>query len=174
MFLMTESSADPPLSRSQRRRDAQAIFELARDLVNLAAGKLNSVPLPDEVRDALDKARRIKQHVARKRETQHLAKLMRDLDCEPIRAALLDSGASQREETARQHRCENWRDALLDPSADAITQLCTARPGIDSGRLRQLIRTALKEQARDQPPAAARQLFRALRQLDLEQALPPR
>lgn len=170
---MPESPADEVVSRSQRRREAQAVFDLARDLVKLPAGKLGSVPLPDEVRGALDKARRIKAHVARKRETQHVAKLMRELDCEPIQAALYDTATDQREEAARQHRCEDWRAALLDSSSDAITALCAARPGIDAGRLRQLVRTAVKEQKHNKAPTASRQLFRALREIDLQQHLPP-
>lgn len=170
---MSNSTTEQIVSRSQLRREAQAVFALARDLVALAPGKLAAIPLPESIRDALEKARRIKQHVARKRETQHVAKLLREIDCEPIHSALYDSAAEQRQEAARQHRCEDWRDALLDSSRNAMTQLCSARPGIDVGHLRQLVRTALKELKQEKPPTASRQLFRSLREIDIQEALPP-
>lgn len=169
---MTETSPDIQLSRSQRRRDAQAILKLARELVDLPGGKFDGLELEPSLREALEKARRIKPRVARKRETQHVAKLMRAMDCDSIRHSLDASGEAQRAEAARLHRCEIWRAKLLGDDPNAVTQLCDSQPGVDIARLRQLIRLSKKQSAEEKPPAAYRQLFRLLRELDLLQSLP--
>ncbi len=170
----TEQTDGSP-SRSQRRREATAVFDLAKTLVEMPPARLEPLPIPDSVLRAIAKARRIKSHVARKREVQYVAKLMRDIDTTAIADRLYDNGAAQREETARQHRCEAWRDALLDEADGSVsmTKLCDVRHDLDVGHLRQLVRTALKERRHEKPPTAARQLFRTLREIDLAEALPP-
>jgi len=168
---MTDTSPDSELSRSQRRRDAQAIFALARELVELPAGKFSGLDLEPSLREAIEKARRVKPRVARKRETQYVAKIMRSLDCDAIRHALDAAGEEQRAEAARQHRCEMWREKLLEDS-NALTALCDLQPNLDIVRLRQLVRQCQKQQREQKPPTAYRQLFRLLREIDLQQPLP--
>ena len=41
-----------------------------------------------------------------------------------------------------------------------------AHPGADRQRLRQLVRNALDERAKDKPPRAYRELYRAIRALE--------
>ncbi len=168
-----EKDTKAEISRSQRRRDAQAVLQLAREIVELPQGKFDHLTLPDELKGAVAKARRIKSHVARKRETQHVAKLLRAIDNEPIREAVHNVGEAQRQEAAQLHRCEAWRERLLEPDSDALTKLCAAQPDIDTGRLRHLIRVTQKERAQEKPPAAFRQLFALLREIDKAQELPP-
>ena len=165
--------ADERPSKSQRKRDARALFELGRTLVEMPRARLASVPLDAELRGAIDFTRSVTAHVARKRELQHLAKLLRRVDAEPIREALEALDNEARQLTARHHRAEQWRDRLLDEGDAAVGALCEARDDVDVQALRQLIRNAQRERARNKPPAAARSLFRVLRDLDGHTPLPP-
>ena len=167
-------SADETLvSKSQRRRDALEIRSLAASLIALDEAGLRRVPLEDDLHAAITEARRIRSNVARKRQMQYVAKLLRRIDPEPILEAM---GAAQQEArhlSARQHRTEAWRDALLERGDEALGELTALRGDTDRQAIRQLLRNARLEAERNRPPAAARALFRLLRGMDETEALPP-
>ena len=58
---------DRPPSRSQLRRDALEVFELAETLASLSDAELSRVPLADDVRDEVVRTRVVTSHIARKR-----------------------------------------------------------------------------------------------------------
>jgi ribosome-associated protein len=62
------------------------------------------------------------------------------------------------------HRCERWRDRLLDDDA-ALTALIAEHPAADAQALRATIRAARRERAADQAPRHARELYRTLHRL---------
>src|SRR5690606_40270418 len=68
-----------------------------------------------------------------------------------------------RQETALLHRAERWRERLLAEGDAALAELLDAHPDADRQKLRQLVRSALDEQARNKPPRAFRELFKLLR-----------
>jgi ribosome-associated protein len=154
-------------SRSQQRREALAIFELAERLVALSEPQVKKVPMDDALRAAVQHTRRITQHIAKKRETQYLAKLLRR-DDEAVAAILahldVDRDA-QRRENARLHRLEHLRDRLVDED-EAFAEALELFPEADRQQLRQLIRKARDERAAERPPAAYREIFKVLRKLD--------
>jgi ribosome-associated protein len=161
-----------PVSKSQRRRDALEIKTLALELINLSQSRLGQVPLDEMVRDAIMDARQIRSNVARKRQLQYVAKLLRRDDPEPILLALEKFDGEAREITGRQHRSEAWRDFLLEEGDAAIGELKKQRADADTQAIRQLIRNAAREAARNKPPASARNLFRMLREMDQKEPLP--
>lgn len=160
---------DPGPSRSQRRREALAVFDLGEQLVALPASRLAAIALPDDVRAEIANVRRIDAHVARKRQLGFLAKLMRRHDDEVFaaaRAALGNDRARQHREAAGLHRLEALRERLLAEGDRALEPLLDAHPQADRQHLRALIRQARSERARQAPGHACRALFRALRELD--------
>jgi ribosome-associated protein len=161
------------VSKSQRKRDAQALLKLGMQLVNLTRTKLESMPLDDDIREAVDFTRSIRSNVARKRQLHYLAKLLRRIDPEPVVEALQAAQSDSRQLVNRQHRVEAWRDALLDGGDSSLGELCRLRPDTDAQTLRQLIRNAHREVSHNKPPSAARSLFRKLRDMDQHEALPP-
>jgi len=168
-----KNSEDPTLvSKSQRRRDALEMKSLARELINLNQAKLNRVPLDEPVRAAVTEARQIRSNVARKRQMQYVAKLLRRDDPEPILLALEQFDAEAREITGRQHRAESWRDFLLERGDRAVGELIGLRSDTDTQAIRQLLRNARREAAGSRPPASARALFRTLREMDQSEPLP--
>ena len=156
-------------SRSQRRREALAVFDLGEQLVALPPSRLAAIALPDDVRAEIANVRRIDAHVARKRQLGFLAKLMRRHDDEVFaaaRAALGNDRAQQHREAAGLHRLESLRERLLAEGDGALEPLLDAHPQADRQHLRALIRQARGERARQAPGHASRALFRALRELD--------
>lgn len=175
---MTESKVyldeSPELpSKSQRRRDALEVKSLASRLIGLSPALLAQVPLDETVRAAIREARSIRSNVARKRQLQFVAKLLRRDDPEPIRLALEGFESDARQLSGRQHRAEAWRDHLVAFGDPAVGELLSARRDADVQPLRQLMRKARQEAADGKPPAAARGLFRLLREMDEFEPLPP-
>jgi ribosome-associated protein len=160
-------------SKSQRRRDALETRALAARLIALGPADLARLPLEPELQRAIAEAAAIRSHGARKRQLQFVAKLLRKTDAEPIDTALQALGSEARQLTARHHRCESWRDRLLEDGDTALGALLDRRHDVDAQTIRQLVRNARQESARGKPPAAARRLFRALRELDEVAPLPP-
>jgi ribosome-associated protein len=163
----------PLASKSQRRREALELKSLASDLIKLSPARLGRVPLDDAVRSAIMEARQIRSNVASKRQLQYVAKLLRRTDPGPIVRTLEDFEGEARQLTGRQHRVEAWRDLLLESGDQAVSVLMKQRNDADTQSIRQLIRNTHKEAARGKPPAAARALFRALREMDEMDPLPP-
>ena len=155
-------------SRSQQRRDALDVLELAQRLVALPPAQLAKLPVPEDLHPHIAETRRITSHIAHKRQLAFLAKQMRREDDEvldAIRDALDAGGEAARQETALLHRAEHWRERLLDEGDAALAALIEAHPSADRQQLRQLVRNTLDERKRDKPPHAFRELFRAVKEL---------
>ncbi len=85
----SEKQKPDPLSKSQRKRDMQALQNICAELLALSKSQLARVPLPDNILEAIVFARTLKMHGARKRHLQYIAKLMREVDPLPIQTALI-------------------------------------------------------------------------------------
>ena len=156
-----------PLSKTQRKRVMEELQETGEALVALSADRLKRVDLPDDLRDAVDMARRMtRQDEARRRQMQYVGRLMRDVDTEAIRAALADARGDSATETARLHKLERLRNELLE-NESVLHTLATQYPALDLQHLRSLRRAALKEKEQGKPPRHYRAIFQLLK--DAEQ-----
>ena len=165
-----DSENDPAgddVSRSQRRREALDVLQLAHALAELSDAQLARVPLSDDLREEVLRARAVTQQIARKRQTQFLAKQLRrrEDELEPIRAALEHDRDHSKREAVTLHRIETWRERLIAEGDDALTELLQHFPQIDRQHLRQLARQARAEREQNKLSHAYRELFRALREL---------
>jgi len=160
------------VSKSQRKRDALELKSLAATLIGLDTASLARVPMDDSIREAIEDARKIRSNVARKRQLQFAAKLLRRIDPTEIIETIESFDLAARQLTARQHRCEAWRDFLLESGDEALEKLLDQEHAVDIQAIRQLIRNAQREARNNKPPASSRSLFRLLRDLDKEKALP--
>ena len=79
---------DSKPSKSARKREYLALQKLGEELVTLRESELLSMPLDEDLLEAVQEARRIKAHGALRRQKQYIGKLMRHVDPEPITAAL--------------------------------------------------------------------------------------
>ena len=152
-------------SKTQRKKEMTALQTLGTRLVRLNASQLAQVPLPESLREAIEAARRITAHEARRRQLQYIGKLMRRVDAGPIERALEDLGGESRAAVSRMHACERWRDRLLNDDAaltDLLDELARTGPPADAQTLRALIRAARRERDGGQPPKHAREIYRWL------------
>jgi len=156
-------------SKTQRKREMHELQALGARLVELNSEQLAEVGLPEDLRDAVEFARRTTKHEARRRQMQYIGKLMRRVDPAPIREKLKIWDGVSAEHTAQQHRVERWRDRLLEDEA-ALDELVRVHPGIDARHLRALARKAREERAAGSTPRAYRELFRALREIVVDSA----
>ena len=76
-------------SKSARKRAYLALQKLDEELITLRETDLETVPLDEDLLEAVHEARRIKKRGALRRQKQYIGKLMGRLDDpEPIRQAL--------------------------------------------------------------------------------------
>jgi len=152
-------------SRSEQRRAALDVLALAGQLVELDSGRLQQLPIPDEIRVHIAQTQRISSHIARKRQLGFLAKQLRRQDetiLDAIRDALNTDGETARQDAARLHRVERWRERLLGEGDAALGEFVQLYPDVDRQHLRQLIRQTQTEYQHGKPPRAFRVLFRYL------------
>jgi ribosome-associated protein len=155
-------------SKSEQKRRMHALQELGAALVPLPESELRRLGLPDRLLEAVLAAKTISARGGRKRQLQYIGKLMRQLDPEPIRAALTARALAARRERFQLHELEDLRDRLLEEGDAALAAVLARFPEADRQQLRQLLRAARQERQRGAPPRAARELFRHLRLLQRE------
>ncbi|KFL35654.1 ribosome biogenesis factor YjgA [Arenimonas donghaensis] len=163
-----EDAGDSGPSRSEERREALAVLELAKRLVEQPEARLQQIPMDEDLRDLVRAAQRITAQIAHKRQVQFLAKHLRREEPEAldaIRAALDHDKSDHRREAQALHQVEYWRDRLVAEGDPALTELLDKHPAADRQHLRQLARNAAQEKLKNKPPHAFRELFRELRDL---------
>lgn len=153
-------------SKSQRKRDRQALQDLGRELVGLSERQLGELDLPEDVLAPVREARKLKRG-ALQRQMRYLAACLANVDAEAVRDRLERILQPSRAEIARFHDIERWRDRLLgkgDVSANAaMSDFLAAHPDADAQVLRRLVRNAALEASDGRPPKSARELFTRLR-----------
>lgn len=142
---------------------------LGARLIGLNSEQLGAIALPEDLREAIERARRITKHEARRRQLQYIGKLMRSVDPEPIREKLKAWDGVSAQHTAQLHRIERWRERLIQDES-AIGELVRVHPGVDARRLRALARRARAERDAGLAARAFRDLFRELRDIVAETA----
>lgn len=152
------------VSKSQKKREMDALQGLGKELVELPADTLKTLPLPDDLREAIKEYRRLKAHGAIRRQLQFIGRIMRHVDPEPIEARLAILRGDSTQHTAWLHRLERYRDNLVaeDGAMDAFVR---EYPLVDVQALRPLIRNARREHAAGKPPKSYRAVFQLLKTL---------
>jgi ribosome-associated protein len=156
------------ISKSQRKRDMEALKNLGWRLLEFSDDALRQLAMPETLLDAIRTAKRIKSHGARKRQMQFIGKLMRDIDATPIRKAVDLADHQQSTRSREFHLIEELREKLLAEGDSALPEVLSHFPRAERHYLRKLLRQAKNEQQTGQPARASRQLFRYLR--DLQEA----
>lgn len=75
-------------SRTQKKKEDQALQRLGEQLVALQPSLLERMDLPDELIENIHFARKIKSHGARRRQIRHIGALLRHMDTQPMETAL--------------------------------------------------------------------------------------
>ncbi|APA86832.1 ribosome-associated protein [Paraburkholderia sprentiae WSM5005] len=155
-----ENGYDRP-SKSQLKRDMQALQDLGAALVALPKDALKRMPMTDKLDDAVREARRITDHEGKRRQIQYVGRVMRSLldsETAALRTALDTYNGVNKSETAKLHWIERTREKLLADDA-ALTEFIRQHPSADPRQGRTLIRNARKEAEQSKPPRYFRELF---------------
>lgn len=150
------------ISKSQLKRESQALQDLGKKLCHLNAEQLAKIPIDDKLKEAIALAHRlVNKRSALKRHYQYIGKILRSEDAEPIFNAV--EAIENRDQHNKQHfkELEYWRERILNEGDPAINDCCNKHPELDRQQLRQMWRN--HKLARDEKKSQiARQLFREL------------
>ncbi|PLR32351.1 hypothetical protein CYR55_19015 [Chimaeribacter californicus] len=152
------------VSKSEIKRDAEALKDLGAELMELGKNALDKIPLDEDLRAAIELAQRIKKE-GRRRQLQLIGKMLRARDPEPIQTALDKLKNRHNQQVSLFHKLEGLRDRLVEEGDDAVPDVLALYPDADRQQLRALVRNAQKEKAANKPPKAFRQIFQYLRDL---------
>lgn len=148
------------ISKSERKRQMLALQKMGEMLVTLSPAQLEKIPLDPTLAAAIEQARELTIHEAKRRQMQYIGRLMRDIDPEPIKTALDQFQLKKGQSKALLHQIERWRDRLIADDDQAFQAFLNEFHNVDHQHLRQLIRNA-KKGARGADTA----LFRELRNI---------
>lgn len=155
------------VSKTEMKTDMDALQKLGEELVGLKPSVLDKFPLSEDLAQAIKDAQRFKNE-AKRRQLQYIGKIMRNIDPEPIQAALDKVRNKHSQATAELHKLEQLRDRVVAEGDAAISEVMEMYPEADRQRLRQLARQANKEKSANKPAKSSREIFQILKELKLE------
>ena len=157
-----EGPGGETVSKSERKRRAHRLQALGRRLTELTPDALAGLGLPDALLAAIGDYQRFPSHGARRRQLQFIGRIMRDMDPEPLQAALDNLEGQSAEARYEFHLLERWRGRLLS-EPEALTAFVEEYPAVDVQQLRHHIQQVHKAASEEQRRGAYRALFRFLR-----------
>ncbi len=153
------------ISKSQLKRDAEALQDLGVELLALPESEQQKLDLPEALVKAISDTKRIKSLNALRRQEQLIGRLMRRMDdVEPIRQVIAQQKAGSRKIAREHQRIEQYRDRLISGDNALLEQLLVL-PGCDAQQLRQLVRQAQQQNNPSQQNKAFKKLFPVLKAL---------
>jgi ribosome-associated protein len=125
-------------SKSERKRQQLELQGLGEKLIELKEADLADLALDEKLHKAVRDAANMKSHGALRRQKQYIGKLMRDVDPEPIRAALARLNADEIRDKRLFARAERWRDRIVQGNGDTLSEFNVAT-GTDDAELPRLL-----------------------------------
>jgi len=173
---MTSNSDDPTIddeqishgrpNKTQIKRECNHLLDIGDEILKLKPDEISSLELSPDLEQAIQTALKIKSHRGFKRQRLFIGKLLRNTDNEAIELQLRKIQHLHDTNTAQFKRLERWRDNLIADDKNTLNEIITRYPDIDRQHINQLIRSAHQDQVKNKPPAAARKIFKYLRELE--------
>ena len=157
------------VSKSELKREAERWQALGEKLADLTPAVWKNLPISENLMNALEESKRIKQFGARKRHFNYIGKLMRDEDVEAIQNQVDLLDPSSEAYGRRQRHFELWRTRLLEDS-NGLNDFIDQHPDVDRQQLRNLVRNAQKETSGEngKPGKQYKALFQYIKTLILD------
>ena len=149
------------ISKSQQKEELLQLKELGQQLLNTKLSDRQNLPLPEKLIYALDEMPRIKSHIAKKRQMQFIAKLLRSSDVEAIEAGLDTIKENNHRSAKHKPYVNQWVSQFLAQPKETLQQFIARYPHANIQKLRQSLRAAQKEQ--EHSDAMKNKLFRVIR-----------
>ncbi len=151
-------------SKSEQKREIQEITKLGKRLLEIPKDKLITYPLSETSIKAILEGKRITSPIGRNRQIKYIGKLLRSEDMDAVQEQLDILDQEKLLENRKFHDLEAWRDSLITDGNSALTDLLNEYYHLDRQHLRQLIRNAINEEKRNQPPKSKRLIFQYLKE----------
>jgi len=150
-------------SKTQKKREANALQDLGVKLVALNMEKLEQLPLSLQLKKAILDAKALKSFGAIRRQSLWIGKLIRLEGGDEIVDAYAALQLEDNSQTLGFHEAEHWRTRLMQEGNNALTSFVADYPSVDVQQIRQLIRKAVDDLAHEKNTGASRALFRYIR-----------
>lgn len=150
-------------SKSQVKREMEALQALGRKLTELKPAQLKKVPMSEDLTHAIKESYNIRQNEAKRRHLQFIGKLMRSEDAEAIQFAIDQFDSSSQRYAQELHQMESWRDRLISGGNDVLSSFISDNPDTDVQHLRALVRNAKKDHDQKKNTGAGKKLFQYIR-----------
>ncbi|MDI9244922.1 ribosome biogenesis factor YjgA [Marinobacter sp. CHS3-4] len=152
-------------SKSQVKREMQALQDLGKRMLDLSNDQLATLPISETLKSAIEESRRIRQNEAKRRHLQYIGKVIRQEDDPEELARQIDAfDAGSEEHTRRHHLAERWRDRMIAEGDSAVGEFLEYCSSADVQHLRNLARNARRDVQKEKPTGQPRKLFRYLRE----------
>ena len=151
------------VSKSEIKRDAEALKDTGAEMVDLGKNALDRIPLDEDLRAAIELAQKIKRGPPPSAAADRQDAARPRYRADPDRARQAENRHNQ--QVSLFHKLEALRDRPVEEGDDVIPSITDLYPAADRQQLRSLVRNAQKEKAANKPPKAYRQIFQYLREL---------
>jgi ribosome-associated protein len=144
---MSIENEDNIISKSQRKRQADAMQVLGKRLTELTNAQLNELPLSEEAFDVIHEYNRLpNSHEAKRRQLQFIGRVMRDSDVEAITQKLnkVLSSNYQSDKNQKKKTIEQQALDVLENGDEGINRVLAKNPQLDRQQLRQIHREFLR------------------------------
>lgn len=165
LFADVEGEQEEWVSKSELKRQANERQKLGQTLVDLTQANLETIPMDEDVEEAVMLARTInRKKDGYRRQMQLIGKLLRGRDISDIETGLARLNNQHQASNAAFHAIETARENVITQGDNAIQPLLEAYPTLERQKLRQFHRQVKKEQEKNAPPKAYRELFQYLKE----------
>lgn len=139
---MDDSDLNITPSKAQRKREMSSFRDKSEKLSRLHIDKIRMLD-DEKLIQALTELKKINKGNARKRQIQHITKLISQSSDTTLHQ--IEELTSHSAHLIKNHRLEKWREELLTNTTQAMNTLTEVHPDLDRQGLRQLVLLATKE-----------------------------
>jgi ribosomal 50S subunit-associated protein YjgA (DUF615 family) len=143
-------------AKRERREAGDRSSRLARDLMQWKDAALAKLTIDDDLREEIERARKITSPIARRRAERELAGYLRGVDLDELEAYMINVEATGNADNRLFQAAEKWRARLIEEGSAAAAEF----PGGYADPLPKLIQNARRERDTGKPAGAQRALFR--------------
>lgn len=156
------------VSKSQIKREAEALKEIGRQLVALNNKQLAQIPASEQLIEGIKVAHKIAgKHEALRRQLQYIGKVLRTEDMQQIQAKLDILTNNKGKRTQAINGLELLCEQMIEQGDSKINSVLDNYPQLERQKLRQLVRQANKEKKQEKPAKAAKELLNYLKEFCL-------
>ena len=152
-------------SKSQLKREMHALQDLGKRMLDLSNDQLDTLPISETLRSAIEESRRIRQNEAKRRHLQYVGKIIRqEDDPDALKRAIDAFDAGSEEHHRRHHLPERWRDRMITEGDSVVGEFFNYCPSADMQHLRTQARNARRDVEKRKNPGQARNLLGYVRE----------